>query len=48
MSDPNALSAWQLTVMAVVVVVLLAAWLAAIYLAAREPRRNGAGPRSHS
>ena len=44
MSDPNALSAWQLAVMAVVVTVLLVAWLAAIYLAAREPRHNSAGP----
>jgi len=35
---PNsALSAWQLTNMAVVVVVTLAAWLIAIFVAAREP-----------
>ena len=41
MSDPNsALSAWQLTIMAVVIVASLAAWLIAIYLADREPRRH--------
>jgi hypothetical protein len=35
---PNsALSAWQLTIMAVVAVVTLAVWLIAIYVAAREP-----------
>ena len=35
---PNsALSAWQLTIMAVVPVVPLSAWLIAIYVAAREP-----------
>jgi cytoskeletal protein RodZ len=39
MSYPNsALSAWQLAVMAVVAVTALAVWLAAVYLAAREPR----------
>jgi membrane protein implicated in regulation of membrane protease activity len=49
MSNPNnALSAWQLAVMAVVVVAVLAAWLVAIYLAAREPRRDGATPTSPS
>jgi hypothetical protein len=38
---PNsALSAWQLTIMAVVVVVALAVWLGAVYLAAREPARH--------
>ena len=37
--NPNtALSAWQLTIMAVVPVAALAAWLTAIFLAAREPR----------
>jgi membrane protein implicated in regulation of membrane protease activity len=47
MSNPNnALSAWQLAVMAVVVVAVLAAWLVAVYLAAREPRRDGAAPPS--
>ncbi len=36
---PNsALSVWQLAIMAVVPVAALVAWLAAIYLAAREPR----------
>ncbi len=36
---PNiALSAWQMTIMAVVPVVALAVWLIAIYVAAREPR----------
>ncbi len=38
---PNsALSAWQLAVIAVVAVVGLAVWLAAVYLAAREPRTH--------
>ena len=37
---PNiALSAWQMTIMAVVPVVLLFAWLIAIYVASREPER---------
>ena len=37
--NPNtALSAWQLAIMAVVPVAALAAWLSAIFLAAREPR----------
>jgi len=37
---PNsALSAWQLTIMAVVPVVTLVGWLIAIYVAAREPAR---------
>ena len=41
MSDPNsALSGWQLAIMAVVIVASLAAWLIAIYLADREPRRH--------
>ena len=36
---PNsALSAWQLAIMAVVAVTTLAAWLTAVFLAAREPR----------
>ena len=35
---PNiVLSVWQLTIMAVVPVVLLFAWLIAIYVASREP-----------
>ena len=35
---PNSvLSVWQLTIMAVVPVVLLFAWLIAIYVASREP-----------
>ncbi len=38
---PNSvLSVWQLTIMAVVPVVLLFAWLIAIYVAAREPVRR--------
>lgn len=38
---PNsALSAWQLALIAVVAVVGLAVWLAAVYLAAREPRTH--------
>jgi len=36
MSDPNsALSAWQLAIMAVVIVASLSAWLIAVYLADR-------------
>ena len=39
---PNsALSAWQLAVMAVVPVLALAAWLTAIYLAARDTGGHG-------
>jgi hypothetical protein len=38
MSDPYALSVWQLTVVAVVPTVLLFGWLIAIFLAARPPR----------
>ena len=38
MNPSSALSVWQLAVMAAVPVVALAAWLAAIFLAAREPR----------
>jgi len=34
------LSAWQLAVVAVVAVTALAAWLAAVYLAARDPGRH--------
>ena len=41
MSDPNsALSAWQLAIMAVVIVASLAVWLIAIYLADRDTRRH--------
>jgi hypothetical protein len=36
MNPNSALSAWQLAVMAVVPVMALAAWLIAIYLAARD------------
>ncbi len=36
---PNsALSAWQLAIMAVVAAASLAAWLIAVFLAARQPR----------
>ena len=39
--DPNSvLSVWQLTIMAVIPVVLLFAWLIAIFVAAREPARH--------
>ena len=45
----NALSAGQLAIMAVVVVVSLAAWLTLVVLAARQPRGTSAavntGPR---
>jgi ABC-type nickel/cobalt efflux system permease component RcnA len=38
---PNStLSAWQLAIMAVVIVASLAVWLIAVYLADREPRRH--------
>ena len=41
MSDPNStLSAWQLAIMAVVIVASLAVWLIAVYLADRDPRRH--------
>jgi len=48
--DPNsALSAWQLAIMAVVVVAALAAWLTLVLLADRQPRDTSAaanaGPR---
>ena len=36
MNPNSALSAWQLAVMAVVPVMALAAWLIAVYLAARD------------
>jgi len=36
MNPNSALFAWQLAVMAVVPVVVLAAWLTAVYLAARD------------
>lgn len=40
---PNsALSAGQLTIMAVVIVAVLAAWLIAVFLAARQPRDKSA------
>lgn len=38
---PNsALTAWQFAAMIIVVLAGLAAWLTAVYLAAREPRRH--------
>jgi len=40
MNPNSALSAWQLTIMAVVPVALLFAWLIAIFIAAREPVRR--------
>lgn len=49
MYPDSALSAGQLAIMAVVVAVALAAWLIAVFLAARQPRRTSAaadaGPR---
>jgi hypothetical protein len=43
MSNPNiVLSWWQLTLMAVIPVALLAGWLIACFIAAREPRSHGA------
>jgi hypothetical protein len=40
MSDPNALAAWQLAIIAVVAAASLAAWLIAVFLADREPRHD--------
>jgi hypothetical protein len=49
MNPDTALSAWQLATIAVVAVVSLAAWLMAVFLAARQPRGTSeaanAGPR---
>ena len=46
MSNPNsALAAWQLALIALVVLSALAAWLILVYAAAREPHRNNAGAR---
>ena len=40
---PNsAVSAWQLAIIAVVPVLALAAWLIAVFVAARQPRRHAA------
>ena len=44
MNPNSALAAWQLAVMAVVPVAALAAWLSAIFLAAREPRGHAQAP----
>lgn len=38
----NALSAWQLAIMAVVVVASLATWLTLVFLADRQPRGTSA------
>jgi len=38
----SALSAWQLAIMALVVVTSLAAWLILVFLAARQPRSTSA------
>jgi membrane protein implicated in regulation of membrane protease activity len=47
MSYPNsALPAWQLAIIAVVAVACLSAWLIAIFLADREPRRDRAAAAS--
>jgi hypothetical protein len=42
MYPSSALSAWQLAIMAVVVVAVLAAWLSLVLLAARDPRPGSA------
>jgi hypothetical protein len=43
MSYPNSdLPAWQLALIALVVLSALAAWLILVFAAAREPRRNNA------
>lgn len=42
---PNsALAAWQLALIAIVAVSGVAVWLAAVYLAAREPRAQAQAP----
>jgi hypothetical protein len=46
MSDPNALAAWQLAIIAVAAVACLAAWLIAVFLADREPRHDRAATAS--
>lgn len=46
MSDPNALAAWQLAIIAVVAVACLAAWLIAVFLADREPHHDRAAAAS--
>ena len=47
MSYPNsALAAWQLTMIAVVAVACLSAWLIAVFLADREPRHDRAAAAS--
>jgi len=44
MSYPNsALAAWQLALIALVVLSALAAWLILVYAAAQEPHRDDAG-----
>ena len=53
MYPDSALSAGQLAIMAVVVTVSLAAWLIAVFLAARQPRAtsvasSAAPPQEHS
>ena len=46
MSDPNTvLSAWQMTIMAVVPLLALLGWLIAIFIAARGPRQRAAATR---
>jgi uncharacterized MAPEG superfamily protein len=46
MSYPNSdLSAWQLTLIALVMLIALAAWLILVYAAARESRRNNSDAR---
>jgi hypothetical protein len=43
MSNPNTvLSAWQMTIMAVVPLLALIGWLIAIFIAARAPRQRAA------
>jgi hypothetical protein len=46
---PNsALSAVQLTIIAVVAVLALAIWITGVFVAAREPRRRDSGARTAS
>jgi hypothetical protein len=41
MYPDSAISAWGMTVVAVVMVAVLAFWLAMVFVAAREPRHGG-------
>lgn len=48
MTPNSAISAWQVATIAVVAVATLAAWLIAVFLAAREPRERAQEAASHN